>query len=186
MVEQWHIQCRILALNKEACLPEHGPSFLPPIIPFMELSGVLSDPLIVIDHPVMQAVGAELRTQATTRSKNPERFADGISYIILEAMINTEAKNRCEPSGLEWQCASVCVDNTQLRIACMQLRYGRRDVVYPDNSRALGMVVAQEASRATAEFQDFTITVANDNVRIPKRIAVVPFRRRIHRDLVPS
>jgi len=119
MIEQWHIECRILALNKKACLPEHGPSVPPPVIPFVELSGVLSEPFIVVDHPVMQAVGAELRTQAAARSKDPERFADGSGYIILKAMINAEAKNRCEPSGLEWQCASVCVDDTQLRIACL-------------------------------------------------------------------
>src|SRR5271157_4313917 len=119
MIEQWHIECRVFALKKKACLLEHVAGFLPPIIPFVELSGVLSEPLIVIDHPVMQAVGAELRTQAATRSKHPERFADGSGYIILKAMINAEAKNRCEPSGLEWQCASVCMDHTQLRIACL-------------------------------------------------------------------
>ena len=48
------------------------------------------------------------------------------------------------------------------------------------------MVVAQEAPGTAAEFQDFTITVANDHVGIQKRIAVVPFCRRINGDLVPS
>ena len=48
------------------------------------------------------------------------------------------------------------------------------------------MVVAQEAPGTAAEFQDFTITVANDNVGIQKGIAVVPFRRRVDGNLVPS
>jgi len=119
MIEQWHIERRIRALNKKACLLEHGSSIPPPVIPFVELGGVLAEPLIVVDHPVMQAVGAELRTQTTTRSKDPERFADGGVYIILKAMINAEAENRCEPSRLEWQRASVCMEDTQLRIACL-------------------------------------------------------------------
>src|SRR5580700_6583913 len=111
MIEQWHIECRILALYKKACLRKHGPSFLPPVIPFVELGGALSGPLIVVDHPVMQAVGAELGTQTATRSKDPERFADGIGYVMLKAMINAEAKGRGEPSGLEWQGAAVCMDD---------------------------------------------------------------------------
>src|SRR5262245_31956413 len=119
MIEQWHIECRIFALYKKPCLRKRGSSFLPPIIPFVELSGALSDPLIVVDHPVMQAVGAELRTQATTRLKDSECFADGSGYVIFKAMINAEAKSRCEPSGLEWQVASVCMDDMQLRIACL-------------------------------------------------------------------
>jgi hypothetical protein len=67
----------------------------------------------------MQAVGAELRAQAATRPKDAERFADGAGYIVLKAMINAEAKNGCEPSGLKWQCASVRIDDAQLRIACL-------------------------------------------------------------------
>src|SRR5580693_8515724 len=100
-------------------MPEHGPSFPPLIIPFVELTGVFSEPFIIVDHPVMQAVGAEFRTQTTTTSEDPERFADGSGYIILKAMIDAEAKNRCEPFGLEWQCASICMDDTQFRIACL-------------------------------------------------------------------
>ena len=92
MIEQWHIECRILALYEKACMHKHGPSFLPPIIPFVELSGVLSAPLIVVDHAVMQAVGAELRTQATTRSKDPERFADGSGYIMLQGYDKRRSK----------------------------------------------------------------------------------------------
>src|SRR6516225_3915525 len=117
MVEQWHVECRILAFNEKASVYEHCPSFLPPIIPFVKLGGALSDTLIIVDHAVMQAVRAELRTEATTRSQHPECFADGGSHVLFKAVINAEAKSRCEPSGLEWQSAGVRINDVQLRIA---------------------------------------------------------------------
>ena len=117
VVEQWHVECRILAFNEKASVYEYCPSFLPPIIPFVKLGGALSDALIVVDHAVMQAVGAELRTEATTSSQHPECFADGGGYVVFKAVINAEAKSRGEPSGLEWQGAGVRMNDVQLRIA---------------------------------------------------------------------
>jgi hypothetical protein len=117
MIEEWHVKCWILGFNEKASVHEHCPRFLPPIIPFVKLGGAFSGTLIVVDHAVMQAVGAELRTQATTRSQHPECFADGSGSIMFKAVINAEAKSRGEPSGLEWQGASVRINDVQLRIA---------------------------------------------------------------------
>ncbi len=152
MVEQWHVECRILAFNEKAGVYEHCPSFLPPIIPFVKLGGSSSAPLIVVDHAVMQAVGAELRAELTTRSQHPVCFADGGGYVIFKAVINAEAKSRGEPSGLEWQAASVRVNDMQSRITRLELRYGSGNIVYPDNFHALRMIMAHEAPGTATQF----------------------------------
>src|SRR5580704_2655478 len=105
---------------------------------------------------------------------------------MFKAVIDAEAKSRSEPSGLEWQVASVRMDDMQLWIACLQLAYDGGNVVYPDDFRTLRVIVAHEAPGTAAEFQDFAILVANDHVGIQKGIEVEPFRRRIDGNPIPS
>jgi hypothetical protein len=83
VVEQWHVECRILAFNDKASVYQHCPSFLSPIIPFVKLGGPLPDTLTVVDDAIMQAVGAELRTEATTGSQHSECFADGVRCVTF-------------------------------------------------------------------------------------------------------